>query len=132
MAKSKITAGLLAFFLGSLGLHKFYLDKWGQGIIYLLFCWTFIPAIISFFEAIYYWTRSDQEFAQKYDPDYGEVYVQREYVPVRVETQPPPPIIQTTTKEIIREREIVFIRCQSCNMKNEEGSKYCTHCGAHM
>ena len=126
MAKSKTIAGLLAFFLGGIGAHKFYLEKWGQGILYLLFCWTFIPAIISFFEAIYYWTRSDEDFARRYDKDYHEEYITPQYTPTPTYT--PPPRVHTSTKEIIREREIVFLRCPSCNTKNEEGSKFCSHC----
>ena len=62
----RITAALLAFFLGWLGVHKFYLGKGFQGILYLLYCWTFIPAIISFIEGIVYLTRSDIEFKRKY------------------------------------------------------------------
>lgn len=34
--KSKTTAYLLWFFLGFLGAHKFYLDKPGVGILYIL------------------------------------------------------------------------------------------------
>ncbi len=43
---------LLAFFLGGTGLHKFYAHKYILGIIYALFCWTFIPSFIAFIEAI--------------------------------------------------------------------------------
>ncbi|ENV56471.1 NINE protein [Acinetobacter soli] len=64
--KSKIAAGVLALFLGGFGVHKFYLGKVGQGILYLLFFWTFIPAIIAFFEAIIYFCTSDENFAKKY------------------------------------------------------------------
>jgi TM2 domain-containing membrane protein YozV len=35
--KNKVVAGLLAIFVGGLGIHKFYLGKVGQGILYLLF-----------------------------------------------------------------------------------------------
>ena len=41
--KSKAIAIILALFLGGIGIHKFYLGQAGQGILYLLFCWTFIP-----------------------------------------------------------------------------------------
>ncbi len=61
--KSRITAGILALLVGGLGVHKFYLNKVGQGIVYLLFFWTFIPAIIAFVEGIIYLTQSDEAFA---------------------------------------------------------------------
>jgi TM2 domain-containing membrane protein YozV len=64
--KSRIAAALLAFFLGGFGIHKFYLGRVGQGIIYLLFCWTLIPAFISFIEFIVYLTMTDEAFEQKY------------------------------------------------------------------
>ncbi|MHB1612518.1 MAG: NINE protein [Sulfobacillus sp.] len=57
--KNKITAGILAILLGNLGAHKFYLGKTGQGILYLLFCWTFIPGLIGLIEGITYLTQSD-------------------------------------------------------------------------
>ena len=49
---NRLTYGLLAIFMGSCGLHKFYGGKAGQGIIYILFSWTFIPFIISLIEGI--------------------------------------------------------------------------------
>ena len=49
---NKTTYVLLALFLGGLGVHEFYAGKTGLGILYLLFCWTFIPAIIALIEAI--------------------------------------------------------------------------------
>ena len=62
--KSRIAAALLAFFLGGFGVHKFYLGRVGQGLLYL--CWTFIPAIIAFIEFIIYLCTSDEAFAAKY------------------------------------------------------------------
>lgn len=43
---------LLAFFIGGIGGHKFYAGRVVAGILYLLFCWTFIPTIIAFIEMI--------------------------------------------------------------------------------
>lgn len=44
--------GILAIFVGGLGIHKFYAGRHGLGILYLIFCWTFIPALIAFVEGI--------------------------------------------------------------------------------
>jgi TM2 domain-containing membrane protein YozV/ribosomal protein L40E len=64
--KSKLAAALFALFLGGLGIHKFYLGQTGWGILYLLFCWTLIPALISFIEGILFLVMSDSDFNQKY------------------------------------------------------------------
>ena len=72
--KSKIIAFLLALFLGSIGVHKFYLGYNTQGIIMLL-CGTvgwfllvppFVIAIIALIEAIMYISKSDDEFHRIY------------------------------------------------------------------
>ena len=49
---NKLTYCLLAFFLGGIGIHKFYGGKTGTGILFLLFCWTGIPAIIALIDLI--------------------------------------------------------------------------------
>ena len=65
--RTKVAAVLLALFLGGLGAHKFYLGQAGQGILYLLFFWTFIPACVAFLEAIIYATQSEHDFDRKYN-----------------------------------------------------------------
>lgn len=64
--KNKITAAILALVIGGIGAHKFYLGKPGQGILYILFCWTLIPSIISLAEAIIYFTMPKEQFRAKY------------------------------------------------------------------
>lgn len=64
--RSRIAAALFALFLGGFGVHKFYLGQVGMGVVYLLFCWTLIPAIIGFIEGIILLTQTDQAFAGKY------------------------------------------------------------------
>ena len=64
--KSRVAAALFAFFLGGFGGHKFYLGQVGLGILYLIFFWTFIPAIVAFIEFILFLTMSDEAFNQKY------------------------------------------------------------------
>ncbi|MFD1738471.1 TM2 domain-containing protein [Bacillus salitolerans] len=64
--KSRIVAGILGILLGSFGIHKFYLGKIWQGILYLLFSWTGIPGIIGLIEGILYLVKTDEEFHAKY------------------------------------------------------------------
>ena len=47
--KSDSVGMLLAFLLGGLGVHRFYLKDM-VGIAYVVFCWTFIPAIVGLVE----------------------------------------------------------------------------------
>lgn len=77
--KSRIVAALLAFFLGGFGAHKFYLNKNGKGFLYLIFCWTYIPAIIAFFECIGYLIQSDSAFQEKYCQDSQQYYDNTSY-----------------------------------------------------
>jgi TM2 domain-containing membrane protein YozV len=65
--KSRITAIVLACFLGGIGGHKFYLGQPAQGVLYAIFVWTFIPAFIALFEMIGYLMMTDEAFAQKYN-----------------------------------------------------------------
>ena len=64
--KSRGAAIILAFLLGGVGAHKFYLGRSGWGVIYLLFCWTFIPGIVAFIEGIMYALGSEEAFHLKY------------------------------------------------------------------
>ena len=62
-------AWVLLTFLGIFGIHRFYMGKWGTGLIYLFTCGFFL------FGVIYdYWTLNDQitrENNRDYDYSYG-------------------------------------------------------------
>ena len=58
---------LWALFFGWIGGHKFYLGDKTAGIFYLLFFWTFIPAIISLIEMIGLAIMSEEDFNRKYN-----------------------------------------------------------------
>src|SRR5215208_4460661 len=64
--RSRVTAALFALLLGGLGAHKFYLGNAGVGVLYLLFSWTFVPAVLGLIEGIMLLSMSDQDFAVKY------------------------------------------------------------------
>lgn len=64
--KSKTLAGLLAIFLGAIGVHKLYLGQPVRAIIFFLFSWTGIPFLIGLVQGISYLLMSEQKFAQKF------------------------------------------------------------------
>ncbi|MCL7987605.1 NINE protein [Sphingobacterium sp. lm-10] len=65
--KDKTTTALLAFFLGGIGAHRFYLGQTGLGFAYLIFCWTFIPACIALFDFVCFLLMSTENFNRKYN-----------------------------------------------------------------
>ncbi len=72
--KSKSTAIVICFFLGGIGIHKFYLGENLAGLLYLLFCWTFIPSLIAFVEFFLLIFMSDSDFNIKYNKSTIEGY----------------------------------------------------------
>ena len=109
----KVTAGMLAIFLGWLGVHKFYLGNTRAGVVYLL-CGTvgwitlgILPAVIfivSVIEGIIYLTKSDRDW----DAQYG---VSRNYpnnVQHRTGSSSP-----AQPQESNQEREPQFVAVQS-------------------
>ena len=63
---SKAALLLLTFFLGGIGAHKFYLGKYWQGALYLLFFWTYIPALAALIELIVYAFTGEERLNEKY------------------------------------------------------------------
>ena len=61
-------AGILALIFGGLGIHKFYIGKYGQGIIYAVFCWSFIPLFLGIADGVHYLTETDERFAAELAP----------------------------------------------------------------
>lgn len=63
---NKVAYILLALFLGSFGIHKFYAGKTGMGFLFVFFFWTFIPTIISLVEAIIAMFKKSDRFGRIY------------------------------------------------------------------
>ena len=73
--KNRIVAALLAFVLGGIGIHKFYLGKTTAGVLMLLggtvgwITFGFVPALvylIAFIEFIIYLLKTDGDFHRDY------------------------------------------------------------------
>lgn len=73
--KSQIVAALLAIFIGTFGIHRFYLGQTGLGLTYLLssilLCWTIIVPlifmVISVVDFIVIIVMNEDKFNQKFN-----------------------------------------------------------------
>ena len=68
--RNKYVAAVLAFFLGTLGIHRFYLGRNGSGVAMLLLSLSMLGLILTgpwaLIDTIRYLMMSDQEFAARY------------------------------------------------------------------
>ena len=69
--KSRVVAAILAFVFSFIGAHNFYLGKTGKGVLCLLFCWTYIPTLISIFDFVRLLSMSDADFDRQYNSSNG-------------------------------------------------------------
>ena len=106
--KNKTTAAMLALFLGGPGMHRFYLGKWVTGLLYLIFCWTFAPAIFAFFEAIFLFMKSDEAFNAEYNQ--GAIAFQNGE----------------------RVSPDTHVKCPDCAELIKREARVCKHCGCRL
>ena len=68
--RNRLVAALIAFLIGTLGVHRFYLGRTGSGIVMLVLSMTifglFLTVPWAFIDMIRYLVMSDAEFAARY------------------------------------------------------------------
>lgn len=62
----QVAAGILAILIGFIGAHKFYQGNTRNGVLYLCFFWTGIPAILGLVEGILMLVADEKEYEDKY------------------------------------------------------------------
>ena len=60
---------ILAFAGGFIGLQEFYRKEYMWGVLAVLFCWTCIPALVAWIEAIVWLFRGEDWFDDVYNTD---------------------------------------------------------------
>ncbi|MGZ8352847.1 MAG: TM2 domain-containing protein, partial [Allosphingosinicella sp.] len=73
--RNKYVAAVIAFLVGPLGIHRFYLGRTGSGAAMLLLTFTIVGLIVTvpwaFIDMIRYLVMSDREFAERYAREPG-------------------------------------------------------------
>jgi TM2 domain-containing membrane protein YozV len=126
---------LLALFLGSFGIHHFYLRRTGLGIVYILFCWTGITALLGLIECFFMPSRV-REFnaiqaagiaAALGIPTPG--FVQ----PINVTVNMPSGASGAPAMGFVAAPATgTLIACPRCQRTNPPGSRFCGVCGAGL
>jgi TM2 domain-containing membrane protein YozV len=109
--KDEVAGVLLALFLGTFGLHHFYLRRNGLGILYLLFFWTGIPALLGFVECFLMPGR-----VRRYNLEQAIMLAAN----IRGNAPPPLPLAMTAR------------HCPSCGTVMMDGVRFCGKCGAGL
>jgi TM2 domain-containing membrane protein YozV len=129
--RDEIVGVLLALFLGTFGIHHFYLRRTGLGILYCCFFWSGIPAILGFFECFFMPGRVREFNAIQAAgiaaalgmavPGWG-----LPGQPGYVRTSAPP------TQTALAAQPGILIACPRCQQTNPPGAKFCGACGAGL
>jgi len=70
--KKRISAGLIALFLGWFGIHRFYLQQPILGFIYIILFFVGIAPILGFIDAVSFFVMSDEKFNRRYNKKWFE------------------------------------------------------------
>ncbi len=137
--RDEVVGILLALFLGSFGVHHFYLRRTGLGILYACFFWSGIPALLGFIECFFMPGRVREFNAIQAAaiaaalgipvpgwPPAGAIPGPIVAAPGPVPVAPPvpaaipaPPPVQMAAPTI----------CSRCRFSNAAGAKFCAGCG---
>lgn len=122
--RDEVVGILLALFLGTFGIHHFYLRRTGLGILYLCFFWTGITTVLGFIECFFMPGRV-REFNAIQAAGIAAALgmsVPAWGWPMNVTVNVPPavqPAMQTGT----------LFACSHCHQTNPPGARFCSACG---
>lgn len=126
--RDEVVGILLALFLGTFGVHHFYLRRTGLGILYLCFCWTGITSILGVIECFFMPARVREFNAIQAAgiaaalgipmPAWGQPV----NVTVNVPSTGNPAPGQTGT----------LLACGRCQQTNPPGARFCSGCGGTL
>lgn len=134
--RDEVVGILLALFLGTFGVHHFYLRRTGLGVLYCCFFWTGITAVLGFIECFFMPSRV-REFnaiqAAGIAAALGMSVPAGWGWPVNVNTQAPPsPAGSPQAAPVALPLAGPQVTCGRCQRTNVVGSRFCSACGATL
>ena len=133
--RDEVVGILLALFLGTFGVHHFYLRRTGLGILYCCFFWSGIPSVLGFIECFFMPGRV-REFnaiqAAGIAAALGMNVPQGWGWPVNVNVNIPPAGAPPTAAVGFMPLAAPQITCNRCQRTNVAGSRFCSACGTAL
>jgi TM2 domain-containing membrane protein YozV len=123
--RDEVVGILLALFLGSFGIHHFYLRRTGLGILYCCFFWSGIPAFLGFIECFFMPGRVREFNAIQAAGIAAALGMAAPPIPWPVNVtvnMPSAPGVQIAQPGIL-------IACARCQTTNVPGARFCSSCG---
>ena len=121
--RDEVVGILLALFLGTFGIHHFYLRRTGLGILYCCFFWTGIPSILGFLECFFMPGRVREFNAIQAAGIAAALGMSAPPLgwPINVTVNMPP---GSTTAQAG-----TVVACSRCQKANSPGARFCSGCG---
>ena len=137
--RDEVVGVLLALFLGTFGVHHFYLRRTGLGILYCCFCWTSIPTFLGFIECFFMPGR-----VREYNAMQAVMIASSLGIPVPGWSAPPvnmtpmnapgpgtPPAEHAQQAPGLVAQDTLKA-CPRCQHANPEAARFCIACGAAL
>lgn len=139
--RDEVVGILLALFLGTFGIHHFYLRRTGLGILYCCFFWSGIPSLLGFLECFFMPGRV-REFnaiqAAGIAAALGMSVPMGWPINVTVNTVnvPPGTTVGATAGASPVSTGLVqpgtLVACKHCQRTNPPGARFCSGCGTAL
>ena len=125
--RDEVVGILLALFLGSFGIHHFYLRRTGLGILYLCLFWSGIPGLLGVLECFFMPGRVREFNAIQAAGIAAALGLAAPPLgwPVNVTVNMPPAGATAPPASTL-------VACAHCRTTNVPGAKFCSGCGAAL
>jgi TM2 domain-containing membrane protein YozV len=138
--RDEVVGILLALFLGTFGVHHFYLRRTGLGILYCCFFWSGIPAILGFIECFFMPGR-----VREFNAIQAAGIAAALGIPVPMWSQPVNVTVNVPQGAVpgagpagapmmgmVPAQPPASPACPNCQKTNPPGARFCTGCGTAL
>jgi TM2 domain-containing membrane protein YozV len=125
--RDEVVGILLALFLGTFGLHHFYLRRTGLGILYCCFFWTGIPGFLGFIECFFMPAR-----VREFNAIQAAGIAAMLGIAIPGWGQPWNAPINMPPAQMPSAPQGSLTACARCRQTNPQSARFCSGCGAAL